>query len=128
MLYIDSIWEYIVNFLELALFIIFIHKKLRIRANYKHQAVLMFLFVSFQFAVLCTLNKMGISSYSTLMSSCVLDNGYLQLFLKVIFMKIETQHILVHIIYPVNIPKVRHLIISTPYYRFSEYLRCSSIP
>ena len=42
MLYIDSIWEYIVNFLELALFIIFIHKKLRIRANYKHQAVLMF--------------------------------------------------------------------------------------
>lgn len=44
MLYIDSIWEYIVNFLELALFIIFIHKKLRIRANYKHQAVLMFLF------------------------------------------------------------------------------------
>lgn len=33
-------------------------------------------------------------------------------------MKIETQHILVHIIYPVNIPKVRHLIISTPYYRF----------
>lgn len=43
-------------------------------------------------------------------------------------MKIETQHILVHIIYPVNIPKVRHLIISTPYYRFSEYLRCSSIP
>ena len=60
MLYIDSIWEYIVNFLELALFIIFIHKKLRIRANYKHQAVLMFLFVSFQFAVLCTLNKMGI--------------------------------------------------------------------
>ena len=26
MLYIDSIWEYIVNFLELALFIIFIHK------------------------------------------------------------------------------------------------------
>lgn len=40
-------------------------------------------------------------------------------------MKIETQHILVHIIYPVNIPKVRHLIISTPYYRFSEYLRCS---
>lgn len=49
MLYIDSIWEYIVNFLELALFIIFIHKKLRIRANYKHQAVLMFLFVSFQF-------------------------------------------------------------------------------
>ena len=55
MLYIDSIWEYIVNFLELALFIIFIHKKLRIRANYKHQAVLMFLFVSFQFAVLCHL-------------------------------------------------------------------------
>ena len=43
-------------------------------------------------------------------------------------MKIETQHILVHIIYPVHIPKVRHLIISTPYYRFSEYLRCSSIP
>lgn len=43
-------------------------------------------------------------------------------------MKIEAQHILVHIIYPVNIPKVRHLIISTPYYRFSEYLRCSSIP
>ena len=43
-------------------------------------------------------------------------------------MKIETQHILVHIIYPVNIPKVRHLIISTPYYRFSEYLRCSTIP
>lgn len=80
MLYIDSIWEYIVNFLELALFIIFIHKKLRIRANYKHQAVLMFLFVSFQFAVLCTLNKMGISSYSTLMSSCVLDIGYAVLF------------------------------------------------
>ena len=71
MLYIDSIWEYIVNFLELALFIIFIHKKLRIRANYKHQAVLMFLFVSFQFAVLCTLNKM---------SSCVLDIGYAVLF------------------------------------------------
>lgn len=80
MLYIDSIWEYIVSFLELALFIIFIHKKLRIRANYKHQAVLMFLFVSFQFAVLCTLNKMGISSYSTLMSSCVLDIGYAVLF------------------------------------------------
>lgn len=80
MLYIDSIWEYIVNFLELAWFIIFIHKKLRIRANYKHQAVLMFLFVSFQFAVLCTLNKMGISSYSTLMSSCVLDIGYAVLF------------------------------------------------
>lgn len=80
MLYIDLIWEYIVNFLELALFIIFIHKKLRIRANYKHQAVLMFLFVSFQFAVLCTLNKMGISSYSTLMSSCVLDIGYAVLF------------------------------------------------
>lgn len=80
MLYIDSIWEYIVNFLELALFIIFIHKKLRIRANYKHQAVLMFLFVSFQFAVLCTLNKMGISAYSTLMSSCVLDIGYAVLF------------------------------------------------
>lgn len=80
MLYIDSIWEYIVNFLELALFIIFIHKKLRIRANYKHQAVLMFLFVSFQFAVLCTLNKMGISSYSTLMSYCVLDIGYAVLF------------------------------------------------
>lgn len=80
MLYIDSMWEYIVNFLELALFIIFIHKKLRIRANYKHQAVLMFLFVSFQFAVLCTLNKMGISSYSTLMSSCVLDIGYAVLF------------------------------------------------
>lgn len=80
MLYIDSIWEYIVIFLELALFIIFIHKKLRIRANYKHQAVLMFLFVSFQFAVLCTLNKMGISSYSTLMSSCVLDIGYAVLF------------------------------------------------
>lgn len=80
MLYIDSIWEYIVNFLELALFIIFIHKKLRIRANYKHQAVLMFLFVSFQFAVLCTLNKMGISSYITLMSSCVLDIGYAVLF------------------------------------------------
>lgn len=80
MLYIDSIWEYIVNFLELALFIIFIHKKLRIRANYKHQAVLMFLFVSFQFAVLCTLNKMGISSYSALMSSCVLDIGYAVLF------------------------------------------------
>ena len=80
MLYIDSIWEYIVNFLELALFIIFIHKKLRIRANYKHQAVLMFLFVSFQFAVLCTLNKIGISSYSTLMSSCVLDIGYAVLF------------------------------------------------
>lgn len=80
MLYIDSIWEYIVNFLELALFIIFIHKKLRIRANYKHQAVLMFLFVSFQFAVLCTLNKMGISSYSILMSSCVLDIGYAVLF------------------------------------------------
>lgn len=80
MLYIDSIWEYIVNFLELALFIIFIHKKLRIRANYKHQAVLMFLFVSFQFAVLCTLNKMGISSNSTLMSSCVLDIGYAVLF------------------------------------------------
>lgn len=80
MLYIDSIWEYIVNFLELALFIIFIHKKLRIRANYKHQAVLMFLFVSFQFAVLCTLNKMGISSYSTLMSFCVLDIGYAVLF------------------------------------------------
>ena len=80
MLYIDSIWEYIVNFLELALFIIFIYKKLRIRANYKHQAVLMFLFVSFQFAVLCTLNKMGISSYSTLMSSCVLDIGYAVLF------------------------------------------------
>ena len=80
MLYIDSIWEYIVNFLELALFIIFIHKKLRIRANYTHQAVLIFLFVSFQFAVLCTLNKMGISSYSTLMSSCVLDIGYAVLF------------------------------------------------
>ena len=60
--------------------LIFIHKKLRIRANYKHQAVLMFLFVSFQFAVLCTLNKMGISSYSTLMSSCVLDIGYAVLF------------------------------------------------
>lgn len=40
----------------------------------------MFLFVSFQFAVLCTLNKMGISSYSTLMSSCVLDIGYAVLF------------------------------------------------
>ena len=72
MLYIDSIWEYIVNFLELALFIIFIHKKLRIRANYKHQAVLMFLFVSFQFAVLCTLNKMGILGYLILVLMCIL--------------------------------------------------------
>lgn len=58
MLYIDSIWEYIVNFLELALFIIFIHKKLRIRANYKHQAVLMFLFVDGKcYEQMSTLNK-----------------------------------------------------------------------
>lgn len=80
MLYIDSMWEYIVNFLELALFLIFIHTKLHIRANYKHQAVWMFLFVSIQFAVLCTLNKMGISSYVTLISSCVLDIVYAILF------------------------------------------------
>ena len=80
MLYIDSMWEYIVNFLELALFLIFIHTKLHIRANYKHQAVWMFLFVSIQFAVLCTLNKMGISSYVPLISSCVLDIVYAILF------------------------------------------------
>lgn len=73
-------WEYIVNFLELALFLIFIHTKLCIRANYKHQVVWMFLFVSIQFAVLCTLNKMGISSYVTLISSCVLDIVYAILF------------------------------------------------
>ena len=80
MLYIDSMWEYIVNFLELALFLIFIHTKLHIRANYKHRAVWMFLFAFMQFAVLCTLNKMGVSSYVTLISSCVLDIVYALLF------------------------------------------------
>lgn len=80
MLYIDSVWEYIVDLLELALFLIFIHTKLHIRANYKHRAVWMFLFAFMQFAVLCTLNKMGVSSYVTLISSCVLDIVYALLF------------------------------------------------
>ena len=40
------------------------------------------LFPIMAFAVLCTLNKMGISSYITLMSSCVLDIGYAVLFFR----------------------------------------------
>lgn len=78
--YIDSIWEYIVNFLELTLFIIFIHTKLRFRTNYKHRIAWMILFVSVQFAILCIMNKMGISSYVTLLSSCIWDIGYVVLF------------------------------------------------
>lgn len=78
--FIDSIWEYIVNFLELTLFITFIHTKLRFRANYKHQTVWMFLFVLFQFVILCVMNRMEVSSYITLLSSCILDIIYVVLF------------------------------------------------
>lgn len=80
MAFIDSIWEYIVNFLEITLFIIFIHTKLRFRANYKHQIAWMIIFASIQFAILCVMNRMGVSSYVTLLSSCVLDIIYVVLF------------------------------------------------
>lgn len=80
MLFIDSIWEYIVNFLEITLFIIFIHTKLRFRANYNHQTAWMILFVTIQFVILCVMNRMEVSSYVTLLSSCILDIIYVVLF------------------------------------------------
>lgn len=80
MLFMDSIWEYLVNFLEIILFVIFIHTKLHLRANYKHQTGWMLLFVSIHFALLCVMNRMGVSSYVTLLSSCILDILYVVLF------------------------------------------------
>lgn len=80
MLFIDSIWEYIVNFLEITLFIIFIHTKLHYRANYRNQTVWMILFFSVQFILLCIMNRIEVSSYVTLLSSCILDIIYVFLF------------------------------------------------
>ena len=80
MILIDSIWEYIINFLELTLFIIFIHTKLHFRVSYKHQTYWMFLFVTIQFVILCVMNRMEVSSYITLLSSCILDIVYVVLF------------------------------------------------
>lgn len=78
--FIDFSWEYIVNFFELILFITFIHTKLHNRANYKYQTVWMVLFVSIRFVLLCIMNSMAVSSYITLLSSCVLDIVYAVLF------------------------------------------------
>lgn len=78
--YFDCIWEYFVNFCEITLFLIFIHTKLRFRTNYKHQPAWMILFVLIQFAILCIMNMLKISSYITLLSSCILDIVYVILF------------------------------------------------
>lgn len=76
MILIDAIWEYIVNFLELTLFIVFIRTKLHTKASFKYQTFWMILFVTIHFIILCFMNRMEVSSYITLLSSCILDIVY----------------------------------------------------
>ena len=77
---INSIWEYFINFMEQVLFIIFIHTKLHKKANFKNQSFLMLLFLTIQFIVLCFMNQEEISSYITLLLSCILDIIYVLTF------------------------------------------------
>jgi len=76
----DNAWEYIINLIELILFIVFIHTKLHVKAKLKHETVWMILFVTIQFIILCVMNRMEVSSYITLLSSCILDIVYAVLF------------------------------------------------
>ena len=80
MFIINSIWEYFINFMEQVLFIIFIHTKLHKKANFKNQSFLMLLFLTIQFIVLCFMNQEEISSYITLLLSCILDIIYVLTF------------------------------------------------
>ena len=77
---INSIWEYFINFMEQVLFIIFVHTKLHKKANFKNQSFLMLLFLTIQFIVLCFMNQEEISSYITLLLSCILDIIYVLTF------------------------------------------------
>lgn len=72
----DHVWEYIIDLMELILFVIFIHTKLHVKSGFKHRAIWMISFVTLQFILLCFMNKMEVSSYITLLSSCVLDIVY----------------------------------------------------
>ena len=72
-MFIDYIWEYIVNLIELILFILFIHMKLHIKTELKQRTYLIFSFALMQFITLCFMNALELSSYVTLLSSCILD-------------------------------------------------------
>lgn len=79
-MFIDYIWEYIVNLIELILFILFIHMKLHIKTELKQRTYLIFSFALMQFITLCFMNALELSSYVTLLSSCILDIAYTIIF------------------------------------------------
>jgi hypothetical protein len=77
---IDFCWEYIINFLELMLYLIYIHTKLHAKSNMKYRMIVMTVLVTGQYLFLSICNTVGVSSYITLMISCILDIGYAVLF------------------------------------------------
>ena len=81
-MFFDTIWEYIVNLIELILFIIFIHTKLHKKAKFKHNVIWIVLFITIKFIAICYMNRMNFSSYTTLLSSCVLDIIYATIFFR----------------------------------------------
>lgn len=80
MILIDAIWEYIINFVELLLFLMFIHTRLHINSKIKHRTLILTMYIGMQFLILCILNQIGVSSYITLLLSCILDIGYAIIF------------------------------------------------
>lgn len=77
---VDAHWEYIINFLELLLFLVFIHTKLHIKSEMKYKTFLMIAYIMCQFIILCVLNQNNVSSYITLLLSCTFDIGYSVIF------------------------------------------------
>lgn len=86
MVLIDTFWEYIINFLELLLFLIFVHTKLHIKSNFKNRILLSAVYMGTHFLMISFLNYFNVLSYITLLISCFLDIGYTVIFYQDNFM------------------------------------------
>lgn len=80
MLFISSIWEYLINFLEICLFFLFENMKLHRSLKIKHIFQKQCLFLFFQYSILCVLNHLALSSLLTVALSCILDLLFVLLF------------------------------------------------
>lgn len=74
------IWEYLVNLIELILFVFFIHSKLHIKSTSKYRTTFIFIYLIIEFILISLMNKMNLSSSMTMLFSCILDIIFAYLF------------------------------------------------
>ena len=74
------LWEYFINFLETLLFFIFVNTKLNVKTKCKHPKVYQFIYLAFQFIMLCILNHINISTIIAISITWMLDVAFTVIF------------------------------------------------